>query len=204
MRLVVAVRSWRWRAVIGLALALLGVIGYELWDRPARRAAQDARTALAAGRYDEARAAIERWLTLRPRSAEAQYVRAKVGIAQGRSRDILEGMKAAQAAGYPEKQLAVLRALIDAQHGRLAQARPVLADAFASATEPDLMLDEALARVYLETYDFAHAGAVLDRWAKEAPADVRPPPLARNGPPPTQRRPRNHPRRLSRGVAPRP
>lgn len=175
MRLVDTVRSWRWRVVIGLAVGLLGAASYEVWDRPARRAAEDARTALAAGRYDQARIAVERWLALRPRSGEAQYLRAKVGIAQGRSQDIHEGMKAAQASGYPEKKLALLRALLDAQHGRLAQARPVLAEAFATANVPDLMLDEALARVYLETYDFGHAGAVLDRWAKDAPGDVRPP-----------------------------
>ncbi len=175
MRLRITVRSWRSRIVIGLTLALVGALGYEVWDRPARRAAHDARTALATGRYDQARAAVERWVALRPRSGEAQYVRAKVGIAQSRSRDISEGMKAAQASGYPETQLAVLRALIDAQHGRLAQARPVLAEAFATTTEPDRMLYEALARVYLETYDFGHAGAILDRWAKDAPDDVRPP-----------------------------
>jgi Flp pilus assembly protein TadD len=37
------------------------------------------------------------------------------------------------------------------------------------------MLDEALARIYLENYDFPHARAVLSRWTQDAPTDPRPP-----------------------------
>jgi len=170
-------RRWPWVIAVFTLAALLAVAGYEAWERPARRAAQATRQALAAGRYADADRSLARWLELRPRSAEAQYFRAKAGIAQGRARDIYEGLKEAEALGYPEESLAVLRALIDAQHGRIAQALPVLAKAFAAtpASAPDLMLDEALARVCVETYDFSHAGAVLARWAADAPSDPRPP-----------------------------
>ena len=168
------VRRWQW-GLLTVTVAALATFALEAWARPARRAASATRRALAGGRYAEARGAVERWLRLRPGSAEAQYYRAKIGIAQGRARDIHEGMKEAEARGYPREKLAVLRALLDAQHGRVGQARPVLAEAFAAARAPDPMLDEALARVYIETYDFAHAGAVLARWAAEAPHDPRPP-----------------------------
>ena len=47
--------------------------------------------------------------------------------------------------------------------------------AFNEPHDPDPMLDEALTRVYLEIYDFPHAGPVLDRWAADAPEDPRPP-----------------------------
>lgn len=168
-------RRWLW-ALGAFAVAVsLTVAGLLFWERPAGRAAQATRRALANGRYAEAQAAVTRWLQLRPRSAEAQYLRAKVAIAQGRTRDIYYGLKEAEALGYPQEGLAVLRALVDAQHGRLAQARPVLTKAFAASSAPDPMLDEALARVCIETYDFAHAGAVLARWAADAPNDPRPP-----------------------------
>ncbi len=77
----------------------------------------------------------------------------------------------------PRDRLSVLRALIDAQFGRVVEAQPVLARAFADAEHglPDLMVDEALARVYLDRYDFPHASAVLIRWAEDAPDDPRPP-----------------------------
>ncbi|MDR3637521.1 MAG: tetratricopeptide repeat protein [Isosphaeraceae bacterium] len=167
----------KWRSAAGAAALLVAVAtaGFFTWEQPVRREAQATRRALALGKYDVARGATERWLRLRPRSADAHYYRAKVAIAQGRSRDIYEGLKQAEALGCPEERLAVLRALLDAQHGRLARARAVLATAFAASSGPDPMLDEALARVYLDAYDFPHAGAVLDRWAKDAPDDPRPP-----------------------------
>ncbi len=112
---------------------------------------------------------------LRPGSADAQYYRAKVALTQGRRDDVADGLTQARALGLDaEDRLAVLQALIDAQFGRLAQAQPVLARAFAEG-EPDPMVDEALARVYLERYDFPHARAVLTRWAKDVPTDPRPP-----------------------------
>src|SRR5262249_36172001 len=36
------------------------------------------------------------------------------------------------------------------------------------------LLDEALAGIYLKTFDLARAAAVLDRWAREAPQDPTP------------------------------
>jgi tetratricopeptide (TPR) repeat protein len=148
---------------------------YLAWDYPARRASAEARRALAAGRYDDAWVAAARWVALRPSSGEAQWTRARAAIAVNRPRDIFEGMKRARALGFPADRLAVLDSLLDAQRGRVTQALPVLAKAFETARTPDPMLDEALARLYLETYDFPHAAEVLTRWADDAPDDARPP-----------------------------
>ena len=175
MRFLATFRRRWWLVTILAVLSALSVSGWVAWERPSRQASAEARRALAAGRYEDAWNVLERWTRARPRAAEAHYLRAKTAIALGRRHDVTVSLKEARALGYPEDGLAVLRALIDARNGRLAEAQPVLARAFAEARAPDLMIDEALARVYLETYDFPHAGAVLTRWARDAPTDPRPP-----------------------------
>ena len=112
---------------------------------------------------------------MRPHAAYAHYLRAKAALALGRRGELADGLKQAKALGYPDDELAVLVALIDAQDGRIDRATPVLIRAFHDAKEPDPMLDEALARVLMERYDWPHAGAVLGRWAEDAPLDPRPP-----------------------------
>ena len=187
--------------VIVVAFVILGGCGIATWHWRAWRESFAGRRALAEGRYQDAQDAAERLLGLRLREAEANYLRAKAAIALGRRGEYVDGLKRAEAMGYPREQLAVLRALIDAQFGRVTEAQPILARAFADSEHgtPDLMVDEALARVYLDRYDFAHASAVLIRWAKDAPDDPRPP-WWRRAESPSRRRSRRHHRRLSRGV----
>jgi tetratricopeptide (TPR) repeat protein len=170
----------RWRskaAAISIALAVFAGYGLGAWEWLAWRESLAARRALAGGRFQEARDAAARLIGLRLRRAEAYYFQAKAAIALGRRGEYVDSLKQAEALGYPQDRLAVLRALIDAQYGRLVEAQPILAWAFSRAEPgtPDLMIDEALARVYLGRYDFAHASAVLLRWAKDDPNDPRPP-----------------------------
>lgn len=160
-------------AVASLAVLLVAAaVAAREW--PVRRDARSARRALAAGRYAEALEAADRWLRARPGATEGHYLKVRAAIAQGRRREYLDGLKAARELGLPAEQAALLRALLDVRHGRLAHAEPVLRDAFLRAREPDPQLDEALARVYLETYNFRLAPAVLRRWARDAPDDPNP------------------------------
>jgi tetratricopeptide (TPR) repeat protein len=170
-------RSTR-RVVVAVGVLVLVVgtsIAFALREWPVWTASRAAKRALAEGRYTDAGAAIERWVALRPDSAEAQYLRAKTAIALGVPRDIGDGLRRAQSLGYPADRLAVLRALLAAQQGRVAQARPFLEREFFEARTPDLMIDEALARVLLDMYDFPAATVVLTRWGEDAPNDPRPP-----------------------------
>jgi len=64
--------------------------------------------------------------------------------------------------------------MINARLGRHAEAEPVLRQAFQDAQAPDPQLDDALARVYLETFDLVRAAWVLDRFVREAPEDPKP------------------------------
>jgi tetratricopeptide (TPR) repeat protein len=156
-------------------LVLLGTAGLCLREWPYWQAAREARLQLAGGRYREAARTANRWLRSRPEAAEAHFVRAKAAIALGSRTEIVEGMRKAKALGYPEERIALLRALLDAQAGRFALARPVLLRAFNAMREPDPMLEEALARVLMETYDWPNAVKVLARWTTDAPDDARPP-----------------------------
>jgi tetratricopeptide (TPR) repeat protein len=67
-----------------------------------------------------------------------------------------------------------LRALVMASAGKFADAEPVLRAIREQTDRPDPQVDQALARIYLETFDFGHAERAIDRWIRDAPADARP------------------------------
>ncbi len=168
-------RRNRWTLAAFVASVMVAAMGVVVREGPAWQISRETRREFNAGRYSEAAASAGRWLGLRPGSAEAHFFHAKAAIALGRRRDFVESLLKARSLGYPEVQLEVLQALIDAQAGRFELARPVLIRAFNEATAPDLMVDEALARLLMELYDWPRAGAVLGRWGQDAPTDPRPP-----------------------------
>ena len=163
----------RWAAIVA-AVALLGVIGVGLARRFDRPDARDARRAIRDGRYDQAERSLARWLVVDPGSAEAHLLRGRVAVARDRLPDAAAELKVAQALGAGLDDLRTLRALIAAKAGRHAEAEPALSRAFAEARAADRQVDEALARVYLETYGLKRAAAVLDRWARDFPDDPKP------------------------------
>ena len=83
-------------------------------------------------------------------------------------------LKRAQALGHPRDELALLQALIASKVGRHAEAEPVLRRAFEVQQVPDRQVDEALAKVYLETYDLKRSAAVLRAWVRDFPDDAKP------------------------------
>ncbi|MDR3635632.1 MAG: tetratricopeptide repeat protein [Isosphaeraceae bacterium] len=171
-------RAWsglrqRWRVVI-LTAAVLAVSGVLLWGWAVARAAHSARRALAAARYADAQERARSWLHLRPGAAEANYVIARAALALGQPERFQESSRRALAAGLAPPRRALLRALVDVGRGHPAGTEPALLAAIAAGDGPDPQIDEALARVYLETFRLRQAEAVLDRWATEAPEDPRP------------------------------
>jgi tetratricopeptide (TPR) repeat protein len=136
--------------------------------------ASEAQRALAAGRYAEAHDQARRWLRLRPGSAGADYVIARAALAMGQAEVFRESSRRALAAGLSQARRHLLRALVDAGRGRYQGTEMALLAAITAGDGPDPQIDEALARVYLGTFQLRKAEAVLDRWAAEAPADPRP------------------------------
>lgn len=165
-------RVLAWVGLLALVVGVGGSLGRSVWTFARLRS--DARRAVAAGRYGEGRALLERWLKREPDSPEAHYLKARVGLGTDRPGEVADGLKRARALGHPGSELDLLLAVIDAKKGRHGEAEPVLARAFAGARGPDPLVDEALAKVYIETFQFARAEPVLDRWSREDPGNAKP------------------------------
>ncbi len=160
-----------------LAVAVLGLIGAGL-ARIGRRAGPDragiARRALDEGRLPAADEALRAWLATDPTSAEAHLLKGRVALERKQLAEAAEGLKRALAAEPAAPGAPVLQALIVAAAGRPAAAEPALSRAFAAGSVPDRQVDEALAKIRIEAFDLAGAATVLDRWARDFPADPKP------------------------------
>jgi Flp pilus assembly protein TadD len=168
-------RRFRWPLVTVVGLSL--IVGVNVWiheRRGVERDAQAARDAMAAGRPDEARDPVRRWLRARPTSAEAHAVAAEVAFAEGNFTGVKSEYDTARALGYPETKLERARALWLVRFGRYAEAEPTLARAWSEEPRSDPAVNEALVRIYLKTFRLESARAVIARWIKDAPADGRP------------------------------
>jgi tetratricopeptide (TPR) repeat protein len=157
----------------GLGALVAGAVGWRAWSTEPR-AAVEARQALANGRYDDASRVLTEWLAAAPDAPIAHFLKGRVAVAMGRLPEAVGEHAQAQTLGLPPGDLALLRALIASKTGRHAEAEPTLSQAFAEALVPDRQIDEALAKTYIETFDFKRAERVLDRWTRDFPADPKP------------------------------
>lgn len=155
---------------VGLVVAALGWV----WSRGDSPDARAVVGDVEAGRFAEARAPLGRWLESRPESAEAQAYKGRIALALGDVAGSVEALNRADALGLAPLDRDLLRGLIASKLGRHAEAEPLLRRAFVVAKRPDPQLAEALAKTYLETYDLVRAGAVIERWIRESPADPKP------------------------------
>lgn len=164
------------RIIMALAaLAALAAFGVLIRGEVAvRSAARAARRAVADRRFADADAALGAWLRARPRSAEARYLKARVSLALGRPQEAVTELATARVLGHPVAPLDRLDAIIRASAGRYAEAEPVLKRILDRSEAPDPEVAESLARVYLKTYRFPAAAAVIDRWIRAAPGDAKP------------------------------
>jgi predicted Zn-dependent protease len=150
-----------------MAIAAIGV-----WRSD--RDAATARRAIAEGRLDEASAAVDRWLTSSPNSAEAHYLKARIAWARRDLGTVQQEIDRAAALGYPPGLMARLTGLFVARTHQAAKAEPLLRRAFDEGRGPDPEVAEALARIYLGSFRMGDARVVLDRWIREVPSDALP------------------------------
>jgi predicted Zn-dependent protease len=169
-------KAGKWLALAGLGImALLGVGYLVAASVAARRAGESAaERALDAGRLDEADKIARNLLRLNPNSALAQFLLARVALATRRPQEAIDALREAQKLGYPEREVVRLRALVLVTVGKFGEAEPVLRAIQAQTKRPDPQLDRALARIYLETFDFGRAEQAIDRWITDAPAAATP------------------------------
>lgn len=162
-----------------LAVGLVGAAG-ATWAGLALRgepgAAREARAALKAGQLPVAAEALDRWLAIDPAAAEAHLLKGRIALERKQPALAADELRRSLEPGGPPPPGAVLlRALIAAAVGRSAEAEPELSRAFADpASPPDRLLDEALAKIRIEAFDFDAAGRVLDRWIAQFPRDPKP------------------------------
>ena len=96
-------------------------------------------------------------------------------LTQQRVADAAAALQQALASGGdPPPGAVVLRALIAAAIGRTDEAEPTLTQAFDAGGPPDRLVDEALAKLRIETFDLSRAATVLDRWVRDFPSDPKP------------------------------
>lgn len=155
-------------------LVLLLVVGVASWRWYLRRLALSARQALATGDLKGAVIASDRWLRFAPRETEARLIKARAAIGAERYQEAYDLLLQAKALGTLKSETKLVIAILAAKSGRLAEAEPILGPAFVRSSRPDPLLDEALARVYLEKYDLKRASTVIERWMIDAPGDAKP------------------------------
>lgn len=103
-----------WPAAILAMAVLLAVVAWAVALRRDPPEAREARVAIRAGRYDEAEAAVARWLKAEPRTAEAHLLSGRVATGTNRLSKAVEELKRAHALGARYQDLVLLRALIAA------------------------------------------------------------------------------------------
>jgi tetratricopeptide (TPR) repeat protein len=158
---------------------VIAVAAFE-WSRArsASLAAREARALLGAGAFEEAGGPIDRWLAVRPNDPEARFLAARRAFGLGRIDEGMSGLEAARGLGHPADAVDRERGLALARIGRLGDAEPILRKQFSRDFKKpgakDAEVDEALARCYIETFQFRAAEPVLERWMADAPDDARP------------------------------
>lgn len=168
-------RRARRALLAALALAPL-IVGAGWWARlelAVRADASEARRLVAAGKYAEARAPLERWLKARPDSAEAAFLGAKGLFAFNLFEDGFRALGRAETLGHDPDAVARLRAITLAKLGQHDQAIPTLRRLLDASDAPDPEASEALARAYLETFQLHAAGTAIERWIREAPENPK-------------------------------
>jgi tetratricopeptide (TPR) repeat protein len=163
-------RARRLGFVAAVVVAVAGGLGFWAWSRALDRDEQAVRTREGAA----ARAALARWLARTPDAPAAQLWRARFALADRAFPEADAALQRARALHAPADELRRVSAIADALVGHFAESEPLLRQAFNEDPTPDPLLDEALARVYLETYDLQRAGVALKRWMRDAPRDAKP------------------------------
>jgi len=171
--------SPRVATAVGLVL-LLGALGLVLsrrfWATPGPASAAQARAALAAGRYAEARMYLDRWIADRPDQGEPHYLRAESAWKQGQLEGVPADLTRARELGYPASRIDRLWGLVLSSSGRGEEAEPLLHAAWdeSAGRHADNEVAEALAKVAMQRFELGFALEVLERWAIEAPSNPRP------------------------------
>jgi tetratricopeptide (TPR) repeat protein len=138
-----------------------------------RADAEAARRLVAAHRFLEAQEPLRRWLEARPHSGEALFLVARGAIGLGMFDQGLAALDRAAALEYSASRIDRERGLALSHLKRHEEAEPILRRLADRPSANDPEVDQALARVYLETFQLRAAGEAIERWIRHAPGEAR-------------------------------
>ncbi len=145
--------AMRLKTAVAAALVLIALpwLFFKVRDELAIRTdAQAARRLVAAGKYQEASAPLERWIKAKPNAAEPHFLAARGAIGL-RLFDLgLAELNRARMLGYPAEAIDRERGIALSRAGRLTEAEPILRKLLMAGRDkkPDPEADEALAKCY--------------------------------------------------------
>jgi tetratricopeptide (TPR) repeat protein len=163
-------RRWPWLVLAAGLLAAGGFLAREGWaawqERSARRAAAEER-------FDDARQHLERALRVRPRSASALLLAARVARQRGAYSEAEQYLTRCAEYNGMSEPLQLEWLLLRCQRGEVDELAPGLW-AQVKAGHPDsVAILEGLAAVYMRTARYREAVECLDRWVELAPTSAR-------------------------------
>lgn len=168
--------SWNTRritlGVLVLVAAIVAVAIFATHRIKLRRAEAHIERLLRAGENAQALKAAE---SLPANSSASAYFRARALFALGRDHECDQALDLALVRGHDALLIDRLRGFLRLREKRYAEAEPLLVGVMSRRAEvADPELDEALARIFLQTYKMDLASRVLAKWRLDAPGDARP------------------------------
>lgn len=165
-----APRGRKWLLRLCAVFALLAVAGWQgAVQYRAWRHLADGRAALARGDAGEARRHLELCLEEWPRSAEAHFLAGRAARRTASAPVALRHFETAAGLGYDAREIEIERALGALAEGDYVSSEPVLARAVEAGHPATAEIAEALAPVYLASYQLTAAGALTAKWVEAAP-----------------------------------
>lgn len=163
-------RRWPWLALAAGVLLAGGFLAREGWASWQERAA---RRALDVEHYDEARQHIDRALRVRPRSASANLLAARIARLRGAYAEAEQYLTNGGEADAMSEPLQLEWLLLRCQRGEVDELAPGLLAGVKNKHPESAVILEALAGVYMRTARYQEAMDCLDRWVELAPASAR-------------------------------
>jgi tetratricopeptide (TPR) repeat protein len=170
-------RGVRTRSVVLAAVLVAALAGVGAWlaiGRPAGNAAALVEAAIADRRFEEAKKRLDEWLAHEPASSTAHCLLGRLLLAKEKPQEALAAFNRALSLGHPLEELEGPVGVILARSGRHKDAEPHLLRARSRSPAPDPDIEEALARVFMDSFRFGPALDAVDRWIKAAPQAATP------------------------------
>jgi tetratricopeptide (TPR) repeat protein len=129
---------------------------------------------LSVGDRARARAAFKHWTANHAESADVEFYRAWLALAEDDVTTAANAINRCHTLGLETNRLETLAAVYASRSGKYAYAEPLLLNAYVKNLEPRSLVAMELARIYLETFRLTTATEPLERWKSLDPTNPQP------------------------------